>query len=80
LINWDAVSIYIPIAESIVKTGSLRGPNIYYQTMYAPPLTPLLMAFFISNVGAYGYRLVPILFTISLFIILKDLFKIFIKI
>jgi len=82
LINWDAVSIYIPIAESIVKTGSLHGPNVYYQTyqtMYAPPLTPLLMAFFISNVSAYGYRLVPILFTIFLFVILKDLFKMFIN-
>jgi len=80
LINWDAVSVYIPIAESIIKTGSLHGPNIYYQTyqtMYAPPLIPLIMAFFVSNIGIYGYRLVPILFTIFLFIILVDFYRIF---
>jgi hypothetical protein len=77
---WDAISIYIPIAESIVKTGSLHGPNIYYQsyqTMYSAPLVPLIISFFLANIGVNSFRLVPILFTIILFFILIDFYRIF---
>jgi len=82
LYNWDAVSVYIPIAKTIVETGSLVGPNIYYQTsqtMYAPPLTPILTAFFISVVGDWGYRLVPIELSIMMFLVIYDIHKLFTK-
>jgi len=82
LYNWDATSVYIPIAETIVKTGLLIGPNIYYQTsqtMYAPPLTPILMAFFMSVIGDWGFRLVPITFSIMMFLVIYDIHKLFAK-
>jgi hypothetical protein len=82
LYNWDAVSVYIPIAKTIVETGSLTGPNIYYQTiqtMYAPPLTPILMAFFINVMGDLGFRLVPIVLSIMMFLVIYDITKMFVE-
>lgn len=82
LYNWDAVSIYIPIAKTIVETESLTGPNIYYQTsqtMYAPPLTPILMAFFMSIAGDLGFRIVPIVLSIMMFLVIYDIIKMFVE-
>jgi len=82
LYNWDAVSLYLPIAKSIIKTGYFVSANVYYgtvQTMYAAPLTPTLLAFFYTVIGDVGFRLVPIFFSILMFVVIYNTIRLFEK-
>jgi len=46
LTNWDAVAVYLPVAKSILLTGSMRGDTLYAPGDMAkmPPLVPLMYA------------------------------------
>jgi len=61
--NWDAVSIYIPLAKEISSTGLYQGSN--YGTTYSTTTLPFLPAFYaciISLVGGTYLRLIPAFF------------------
>ena len=69
--QWDAVSIYLPIAKSIFLSGSLKRNVIFYGGGIAingePPLVPLYYAF-TMKFSYYAFRFVPVILQIFIFL------------
>jgi len=69
--QWDAISIYLPIAKSILLSGSLRKNILFYSGGIAingyPPLVPIFYAF-VMRFYYYAFRFVPVV--MQLFILL----------
>jgi hypothetical protein len=71
-INWDAITMYLPMAKAMQTTGSLLFSPFYLSDarMGHPPLFPILYAFTMSTFGDFCVKLVPIVYFLFLLILI----------
>jgi hypothetical protein len=82
LTNWDAVATYLPIAKSILLTGSMKGDVVYAPGVMArmPPLVPLMYAwvmFWSSSIVAT--RFIPIVYLLLDTLVIYEIGRMLIK-
>ena len=73
--NWDAIASFLPMAKSIVMTGSLKYSPLFLSEvpMGFPPLSPISYSIIIKFLGDEFLKLFPLVYLIFILLVVYKL-------